>query len=90
MVVNRMEPERLAREGQQVPLDLYCMGSLLADEASRSGQNAFAHSIEAALETLLDGMSRDDQRSALRLSYELALGGEEAAPPRLRLVYSRD
>ncbi|MCB1431145.1 MAG: hypothetical protein KDK75_01595 [Alphaproteobacteria bacterium] len=88
--MNRMEPERLAREGQQAPLDLYCMGSLLADEASRSGQRAFARSIETALELLLGNMSREDQRSALRLSYELTLGGEEPAPPRLRLVYSRD
>jgi hypothetical protein len=88
--VSRTDPEYLAKENEQTPLNLYCMGTLLADEASRCGQGAFAESIEKALNDLLGGMSRNEQRSALRLSYELALGSEQPAPPRLRLVYSRD
>ena len=71
-------------------VNLYCMASLVADEASRSGFADFAKSIEGALGGFLSGLPRDDQRQALRLSYELALGGEEPAPPRLKLVYSRD
>lgn len=89
-VVSRQETERLTQGAQRSPLDLYCMGSLLADEASRTGNIMFAQSIEQALNTLLGSMPREDQRTALRLSYELAVGGAEPAPPRLRLVYSRD
>jgi hypothetical protein len=66
------------------------MGSLVADEASRNGFPDLARSIETALGGFLSGLTRDEQRQALRLSYEMALGGEEPAPPRLRLVYSRD
>lgn len=71
-------------------VNLYCIGTLVADEASRGGFADFARSIEASLCAFLSGMSRDEQARALRLSYELALGGQEPAPPRLRLVYSRD
>ena len=71
-------------------VSLYCMAALVADEASRNGFANFAKSIESALSGFLSGLPRDDQRQALRLSYELALGGKEPAPPRLRLVYSRD
>jgi len=69
---------------------LYCLGTLVADEASRSGFGDFARALESALQGLLSGLSRGEQGDALRLSYELALGGEDPAPPRLRLVYSRD
>jgi hypothetical protein len=69
---------------------LYCLGALVADEASRNGHAAFARSLETALESFLSGLPRDEQATALRLSYEVALGGEEPAPSRLRLVYSRD
>lgn len=70
-------------------LHLYCLGTLMADEASRSGFHDFAHSLEAALSGLLSGLTREEQAEALRLSYEMALGAGEPAPPRLRLVYSR-
>lgn len=72
------------------PANLYCMASLVADEASRSGFREFAHALDAALEIFLSGMPRDQQFTALRLAYEAALKGHDAAPPRLRLVYSRD
>ena len=71
-------------------LHLYCLGTLMADEASRGGFRDFARSLETALDGLLSGLSREDQRQALRLSYEISMGSEEPAQPRLRLVYSRD
>ena len=55
-----------------------------------NGCRGFAKSLEAALEELLASMPREKQAQALRLSYEMALGGESAARPKLRLVYSRD
>ncbi|WP_421695541.1 hypothetical protein [Aestuariivirga sp.] len=73
-----------------VPVKLYCMGAMVADEASREGFRDLARTFEAALSSFLSGLSRTDQGEALRLSYEAALGDEDAAPPRLRLVYSRD
>lgn len=78
------------KSGTGGALHLYCLGTLVADEASRSGFRDFAHSLETALCRLLSGLSREEQGEALRLSYEMALGGEEPAPPRLRLAYSRD
>lgn len=66
------------------------MASLVADEASRSGFREFALALEAALERFLSGMPREDQSNALRLAYEAALKGNDAAPPRLRLIYSQD
>lgn len=66
---------------------------MVADEASQAGFRDFARAIEAALGSFLAGLPVDQQANALRLSYEIALGGgddsDEAAPPRLRLVYSR-
>ena len=75
---------------QPNPANLYCMASMVADEASRNGFGDFARALEAALDGFLSGMSRDQQSIALRLSYEAALRGLDPAPPRLRLVYSRD
>jgi hypothetical protein len=85
-------PKRGERQepGSDDAVHVYCLGTLVADEASRSGLRDFARSLEAALENLLSGLPRDEQATALRLSYEMALGGAEPAPPRLRLVYSRD
>jgi hypothetical protein len=71
-------------------LHLYCLGTLVADQALRTGFREFAQSVETALTELLSGLTREEQGQALQLSYEMALGGEEPAPPRLRLVYSRD
>jgi hypothetical protein len=76
-------------QGTSEALHVYCLGTLVADEASRHGLRDFSRSLETALEGLLSGLTRDEQATALRLSYEMALGGEEPAPPRLRLVYSR-
>ena len=76
--------------GTEDAVHIYCLGTLVADEASRHGVGDFARSLETALTGFLSGLTRDDQSRALRLSYEMALGGEDAAPPRLRLVHSRD
>jgi hypothetical protein len=66
---------------------------MVADEASQAGFRDFAKAIEAALGGFLAALPPDQQENALRLSYEIALGGgddgDEPAPPRLRLVYSR-
>lgn len=72
------------------PVNLYCMAAMVADEASREGHRTFARALEAALSIFLSSMSREEQGAALRLSYEMAMGGEDLTPPRLRLVYSRD
>ena len=70
-------------------VQLYCLGALVAEEAARSGFGDFARSLEAALCGLLSGLPREAQGEALRLSYEMALSGDEPAPPRLRLVHSK-
>ena len=78
------------RPGQTGAVGIYCMATLVADEASRNGFKDLAISLESALTGFLSGLSRDEQHQALRLACEMALGGEEPAPPRLRLRYSRD
>jgi hypothetical protein len=88
--VSSLNSDALPRNDAASPVSLYCMGTLVADEASRNGFRDLAKSIEAALGTFLSCLPRDQQKQALRLSYEMALGGEEPAPPRLRLVYARD
>ena len=70
--------------------ELYCMGAAVADEASRLGFLEYAKAMEAVLNSLLAQLPRDEQFRALRLSYESMVGADDAAPPRLRLVYSRD
>lgn len=66
---------------------------MVADEASQAGFRDFARAIESALGSFLASLPPDQQENALRLSYEIALGGgddgEETPAPRLRLVYSR-
>jgi hypothetical protein len=71
-------------------VQIYCMGALVADEAARNGLRDFARSLESSLAGLLSGLPREQQAAALSLSYEMALGGDTVATPRLRLVYSRD
>jgi hypothetical protein len=88
--VNNQELDQRQEAEQPNPASLYCMASMVADEASRNGFGDFARALEAALDDFLTGMSRDQQSIALRLSYEAALRGLDPAPPRLRLVYSRD
>lgn len=72
---------------------LYCLAAMVADEASQFGFRDFARDVEAALSKFLATLPAEQQANALRLSYEIAMnavsGSEEAAPPRLRLVYSR-
>jgi hypothetical protein len=85
-------PERGERTTQVSgsAVHLYCLGALVAEEATRGGFPEFARSLEAALGGLLSRLPRDEQGAALRLAYQLAIGSEEAAQPRLRLVFSRD
>ncbi len=71
-------------------VNLYCMAAIIANEASEIGFRDFAGALELALAGFLASLPREDQGTALRLSYEMALGGTDAAPPRLRLVHSRD
>lgn len=73
-----------------VPVNLYCLAASVADEASRHGFRDFARNLENAIAAFLAALPKQDQADALRLSYELALGSADAAPPRLRLIYSRD
>ena len=84
------EFETFSRAEKPGAVSLYCMATLVADEAARNGFRDLAKSMENALVSFLSGLPREQQKQALRLSYEMALGGEEPAPPRLRLVYSRD
>jgi hypothetical protein len=88
-IVNGSEFEILSNVDKASAVTIYWMASLVADEASRSGFRDFAKNMEALIGGFLSGMPRDEQRQALRLSYEMAAGGEEPARPRLRLVYSR-
>ncbi len=92
---------RTERDERTLPLtdapttaSLYCLAAMVADEASGAGFRDFAKAIETALGSFLATLPPDQQATALRLSYELAMnsvadGGEEPALPRLRLVYSR-
>ncbi len=75
---------------QPGPVKLYCMAAMVADEASREGHKGFARALEAALTGFLSSLPREDQGAALRLSYQMAMVSSDMAPPRLRLVYSRD
>ena len=84
------EPDSLPQPGKLGAASIYCMATLVAEEATRNGFKDLATSIETAIGGFLSGLTRDDQRQALRLSYEMMLGGDSPAPPRLRLAYSRD
>lgn len=88
MIGSELDNRRNASQNNGV--SLYCMTAMVADEASRSGFRDFAKAVESAMAALLSSLPQDEQGKALRLSYEMALGGCDAAPPRLRLVYSRD
>ena len=72
------------------PVTVYCLAALVVEEAQRHGCSDFAKAMEKTLTDLLSGLPRSQQTLALRLSYEMAVAGEEPARPRLRLAYSRD
>jgi len=88
--VRRVETERPIAEQATGKVSVYCLTSFIVEEALANGCRGFAKSLETALAELLAEMPREQQAQALRLSYEMALGGAGAAPPKLRLVYSRD
>lgn len=88
--MRRTGPEERQRPEQDSPVALYCLAATLADEAARGGFAEFARALEQALGGFLATMPREQQADALRISYEMALGGGEASAPRLRLVHSRD
>lgn len=85
-------PDRETRQSGTAnePVNLYCLAAALADEASRTGFRDFARALEQAISSFLSGLPREQQADALRLSYEMTLSGEDPAPPRLRLAYSRE
>lgn len=85
-----VDHERAIRTGKTGVAEVYCLATMVAEEAKQSGCDAFAKSLEGALETFLASLSADLRRQALKLSYELAMGQDDPAPPRLRLAYSRD
>jgi hypothetical protein len=89
-VVSGLDLENCSPMERAGSVNLYCMASLVADEASREGFADFAKSLEAVLNGFLTSLPREEQGLALRLSYEMALRDSEPAQPRLRLVYSRD
>jgi hypothetical protein len=88
--LRRVESEKPAEENATDEVSVYCLTSFIVEEALANGCRGFATSLERALEELLAEMPRDRQAQALRLSYEMAVGGDNAARPKLRLVYSRD
>lgn len=89
-MVNSSETEKPAHTGAEGAVHLYCIAAMVADEASSGGHSSFARGLEQLLQDFLSGLTREEQGQALRLSYEIALRGESATPPRLRLVHSRD
>jgi hypothetical protein len=88
--MKRLEPELAAHRFAPGAAGIYCMAALVVEEAAQHGCGAFAKAVEKSMDSLLAGLPREQQREALLMSYEMALDGEDPAPPRLRLVYSRD
>lgn len=86
----RSETEALSQQPPKGAVGVYCLGTLVAEEAQKSGHDGFAKSIESALNSFLGTMPRDLQSQALKLAFEISVGRESPAAPRLRLVYSRD
>ena len=88
--MKRLEPELASQRFAPGAAGIYCMAALVAEEAAQNGCTDFAKAIEKSMDSLLAGLPRNQQREALMMSYEMALDGKDPAPPRLRLVYSRD
>ena len=70
-------------------VSVYCLATLVAEQAKQNGFAPFAAAMENALEALLSGLPRDEQKQALRLSFEAATAGLAPSAPKLRLIYSR-
>lgn|GEM_PF-5139718 len=71
-------------------VSVYCLASLVAEQAKQNGFAPFANALENALESLLSGLPRDEQKQALRLSFDMATAGHSSpSAPKLKLVYSR-
>jgi hypothetical protein len=88
--VSQFEFEAASQPQPEGAVSVYCLGTLVAEHAQKHGHHGFAKSIELALTSFLGTLPRDLQTQALKLAYEIAIGGESPAPPRLRLIYSRD
>ena len=73
-------------------VQVYCLATMVAEEARLAGCNRFAKDIEGALDGLIAGLPRAERREALQLSFELAMAAVSGQPaqPHLRLVYSRE
>jgi hypothetical protein len=80
-----------AHDDVAADVTMYCLGSILAEQAHRSDRGEFGKLMETALAGLLEAMPRAKQSQALRLSFELAVVDEPlpVQKPNLRLVYSR-
>jgi hypothetical protein len=92
-IVKTVVDDLLARANAPSAVNVYCMATLVAEEAARIGQMSFAKSIEECLAEFLAELPREQQRLALKLSFEMAMtedrSGAQPAAPKLRLVYSR-
>ncbi len=88
--MSQFESEASSQPQPEGAISVYCLGTLVAEHAQKHGHDGFAKSIELALNSFLGTLPRDLQSQALKLAYEMAIGGESPAAPRLRLVYSRD
>lgn len=88
--MSQFEFETASKPQPEGAVSVYCLGTLVAEHAQKQGHDGFAKSIETALNSFLGTLPRDVQTQALKLAYEMAVGGESPAAPRLRLVYSRD
>lgn len=84
------EIEAQGKSGPDGAVSLYCLATLVVEEAQRHGRAGFARQMESAMAGLLEEMPRAEQSQALRLAYEMAMAGENPTTPKLRLVYSRD
>jgi hypothetical protein len=71
-------------------VEVYCMTTLVAEEARRNGCDGFAKQLEQAMSDFLGTLTRGEQTQALLLSYELVMAASAPTAPQLRLVYSRD
>lgn len=90
--VNPMIENALSQASPKGAVQVYCLAAMVAEEARMAGCDDFAKNIEGAIEGLISGLPKTQQREALMLSFELALAaaGDPPRKPHLRLVYSRE